>query len=98
MRVDFVASWERLLGIFPDLGGIFTVAGIVGMVILVIALGGWIWQRRRGGSGGFPWLTLIFCSILAAPVALIPALLWITSVLASLGLIALEALQSIVSL
>lgn len=53
---------------------------IIGVALVVFALGKWVWDRRRGGGGsnaGLIWM-LVIGGILAAPDIIFPILLTIT--------------------
>lgn len=95
MKVDFNKPWNDLIGGLPILESIFNVLGIVGVVLVVFALCKWGWDRRRGGSGGFPWMAIIIGAVCAAPKALIPVLLWVASVIASVVVGVAELAQNV---
>lgn len=52
---------------------------MIGVAIIVIAVGKFIWDKKRGGGGGFGSLIwpLVIGGLLAGPDIIIPNLLWI---------------------
>lgn len=79
--IDFVTDWSTLWGDLAPSQGLLTDLGIIGVIVLVASLVGWVLERRRSGFGGgmrahsgLLW-TMLFGALLAAPNVLIPALL-----------------------
>ena len=58
---------------------------VVGVIIVLAAVFGFLWQKRRAGGGagisGFPWIAVILGGALAGPTIVVPALLAILQVL-----------------
>lgn len=77
--IDFAGSWSKFwTAISGSLGGLTTILSIVGMLLVVGGILGYIWERRKGGGGGghskLGW-TILVGAILAGPNVVIPALL-----------------------
>ncbi|MBN9214135.1 MAG: hypothetical protein J0J04_04840 [Microbacterium sp.] len=72
--------WTQLTAWAPGLG---TFLAVVGMLVIVIFVGKWGWDKRRnsGGAGGFPVMAVIFGLLLAGPTIVIPVVLSILQVL-----------------
>lgn len=77
MLVDGFDKLWSLLG--PSAGAIGTILAVVGVGVLVIAILGWAWQRRKGAVsiGGFPWMAVIIGAVMAGPKVLFPVILGI---------------------
>ena len=75
-NINLVSGWNTLWNaINGALGSLATLLTAVGAAMVVIAIVGWIWERRRGGGGqGHQKLlwTLIIGAVLASPDLLIP--------------------------
>lgn len=75
----WAAFWGAVSGAIPGLSGMMTT---VGVILLVFALGKYLWERRRNGGGGgqggstLMW-TAIVGALLAAPPVIIPIFLTI---------------------
>jgi len=82
--MDLVSGWNNLLAGLPN--GIKVMLTIVGAVIVVISILGWLWKRRHGGGGlsGLPLAGLIVGVAIAAPTLVIPALLALAQALVTL--------------
>lgn len=71
--------WTQLTSWAPGLGTFLAVAGLL---VIVITVGKWLWDKRRGGgAGGFPTMALIFGLLLAGPTIVVPVVLSIFQVL-----------------
>ena len=71
--------WSQLTSWAPGLG---TFLAVIGLLVVVAAVGKWLWDKRRGnGSGGFPTMALIFGLLLAGPTIVVPVVLSILQVL-----------------
>ena len=72
--MDLVGPWNRLVGIMPPT--LLNILAVVGILLIVIGLGKWFWDRRRGGGAqGFPWMMLILGGVLAGPRVFVPVIL-----------------------
>lgn len=73
---DLTNAWGKIVG---SLDRILTPLAIVGVIIMIIALVGFFWSKRKGG--GNPQLTqgllitVVIAGILASPKVIIPAFL-----------------------
>lgn len=88
-----VSGWNDLMDLLGNGGqAIFTIAAVIGVVVLLASVLGWLWQRRKGSVsvGGFPWMAVIVGAVLAGPKVVIPVLLGIGDALIGLGKIVLE--------
>ncbi|MDQ2738008.1 MAG: hypothetical protein M3Y35_05165 [Actinomycetota bacterium] len=79
--VDFKTGWSDFWSKITSAAGLTSalqLLKIVGAVLVVVAIVGWIWKKRRGGGGdnkGLVW-TLLVGALFAAPDFIIPAILW----------------------
>lgn len=77
-RVNFHGNWTTFWGAAQgQLGGILTLLGIIGLLLVAGAVIMWIYRKSRGGGGntsGLVW-TIVVGAILASPNFLIPMLL-----------------------
>ena len=75
-NINLVSGWNTLWNaINGALGSLATLLTAIGAAMIVIAILGWVWERRRGGGGqGHQKLlwTLIIGAVLASPDLLIP--------------------------
>lgn len=85
-KVDLAGSWTKAWSVFSTGNEkIFTILSVVGVIIFVASLAGYIWQRRRGSGGntgaviGAGVVGMLFC----APQVVIPLLLVIVDLLAN---------------
>lgn len=69
---SWTTLWARLTAWAPNLG---TILAIIGMIIIIVALIAWGWQKRRGQGRGFPWWATAVGLILAGPTLVLPAIL-----------------------
>lgn len=68
--------WSSVSGAWAGLAATLTV---IGVILVLVAVFTWIWQKRRGGGGasqGVLW-TLVLGAIFAAPAVVIPFILTI---------------------
>lgn len=70
-----VAAWQQILGLIPQ--GVLTLTAIVGVILIVMGLIGWLWRKRTGGGGisGFPVMMVFLGALLALPTLLMEPLL-----------------------
>lgn len=85
--VDLSGAWSGLWSKVTGAAGIGDLVIFmtwVGVGLVVFAIVKWAWTRRRGGasSGSVGWPLLVGAA-LAAPNAVIPALLWLVDLLAN---------------
>ncbi|GAB6858078.1 hypothetical protein [Microbacterium xylanilyticum] len=78
--MDLVGGWNRIWGnLVPQ--GLQIVMTVVGVGIIVIFIGLWLWQKRKAGvSGvatGFPGMATFFGCLLAGPNVILPVALLI---------------------
>lgn len=83
LKVDLQGGWSDVWSalkgaVGPSLTNILTIAGVV---IVVLALIGWLWKRRRNlaQQGGHAEIAGAFMvgALLLAPEVIIPILLWL---------------------
>lgn len=91
--IDLSASWDTFwTAVSGPAGPILSLLSVVGVLLVVMALVKWAWDRRRGGGGGMGqqssavWGALLVGSILSAPNILIPMLLLVMDVIANAGI------------
>lgn len=93
MQISLKGGWEKLWSAVSGAAGtgLTTALTVIGVALVLIAVIGYIWQRRRGGGGqssGLIW-TLIIGAILAGPTIVMPLLLtlidWILNMFVNLG-------------
>lgn len=74
--LNWVDGWNRLIAVVPS--NVLTFMTVLGVVILVISVVIWLWQRRKGGGAGmqgFPWIAVVLAGALAGPQLVIPAII-----------------------
>lgn len=74
--LNWVDGWNRLISVVPS--NVLTFMTVLGVLILVLAVVIWLWQRRKGGGGGmqgFPWIAVVLAGALAGPQLVIPAII-----------------------
>lgn len=87
--VDFLTGFNSLMGIIPS--GAKTVLAIVGVLLVVVALVKYVWDRRKDQGGArLPWMYLILGAILAGPLITIPVILTLLQIIVSLALTVLN--------
>lgn len=91
-KINLSKSWDSFFSaIEKQAGPILNLAAVVGVLLVVLALIKWAWDRRRGGgmgmggqgSGGAVWGSLLVGSLLAAPKIIIPMFLLVFDVIAN---------------
>lgn len=79
--VDLVSGWSSVWSSVTSAVGskLTNLMTAVGVIIVVFALGKWLWERRRGGGGSHSGLiySMAVGGLLAAPEVIIPVLLTI---------------------
>ncbi len=83
-KVDLLGAWQGLWGRIAsgDASAFFTFLTWVGVALVVWAIVKWGWSRRRGGAqAGLLGYPLFVGAALAAPNAVIPAVLWLADIL-----------------
>lgn len=78
--VDFTKSWQEFWGAFSgSASGLVTLAGIAGVLMVVVSICMWIFKKARGGGANTStvvWM-LVIGGVLCAPTVLIPLILTI---------------------
>jgi RsiW-degrading membrane proteinase PrsW (M82 family) len=77
-NIDLAGSWQTAwTAISGPLGNFSNLMAVVGTLLVVFGLVGYIWERRRGGGGNHQKLiyTIIIGAVLSAPGVVVPALL-----------------------
>lgn len=83
--VDLVGGYTTLISFFPGSQGFFVVLSALGVGLIIISIGKWAWDRRKGGSiGGFPVMAVILGIAAAAPGFFIPLVLTVVGALIDL--------------
>lgn len=75
-NLNWVAGWNKLVAVIP--ANVLTFLTVLGVIILVLSVVIWLWQRRKGGGAGmqgFPWIAVVLAAALAGPQVVIPALI-----------------------
>ena len=80
--VDFLTSWQAVWGPAQTaIGSFATFLGAIGVLMVVLGIFAYIWERRRSGSGGnhqkLIW-TIAIGAILSTPGVIIPVILFLT--------------------
>lgn len=80
-EVDFSGGWDTFWGAIKEqIGGVADLLTIIGMLMVLGSIIGWIWKKKRSGGqvteglGGVLIVLFIGC-VFAAPGAIIPAIL-----------------------
>ena len=76
--IDLAGSWTTAwTAISGPLGSFSSLMAVVGTLLVVGGLVGYIWERRRGGGGSHSKLiyTIVIGAILSAPGIVVPVLL-----------------------
>lgn len=81
-NLNLVTSWNTLWAQLTQWApGLGTFLSVVGLAIVLISIGKWLWDKRRGGGGTFPTMAVVLGLVLAGPTVVIPVLLSIVQVL-----------------
>lgn len=90
--IDFAASWTKLwTTISGALGGLSTLLAVVGMLLVVGGILGYVWERRKGqGSHQKLLWTILLGACLAGPTVTIPAILTLFDFVANVLVSALK--------
>lgn len=84
--VNLAAAWAGLWGKVSggSAAGLITLLTWVGVGMVAFAILKWAWSRRRGGAqAGLLGWPMFVGAALAAPNAVIPAVLWVIDLLAN---------------
>ena len=76
-KVNFSGQWSTAWGkITGNITGFLVILGIVGVLMVVVGIGKYVWDKRRGGANpsNLAW-TVGIGMILCAPSVVIPLLL-----------------------
>ncbi len=79
---DLTTSWNNFLSLWPN--GLGVALGIIGIIIIVLSIGGWLYKSRHGGGKTFkslPWAMLVIGLVCASPQWIIPIILTVANVL-----------------
>lgn len=89
-EVDLGGSWEQFWNaVQGQAGPILDLLGVIGVLMVVLAVVKWAWDRRRGQGGGYGqqsnaiWGALLIGSILSAPGIVLPIVLYMFDVIAN---------------
>lgn len=89
-EIDLSGSWDKVWSAVSGDSTITTLAAIVGVILVLAAIGGFIWRKARGkgseGAGRGLILTLLIGAILAAPSVVLPLLLGLADLLINTGI------------
>lgn len=87
-KIDLHGAWktfEQALG--NTVNPLLTLLAVFGVLIVIVAIGKWAWDRRRGQGGmgqtGGVWGGLLVGALMCAPKVLIPIFLLILDVIAN---------------
>lgn len=87
--VDLSGAWDTVWSAISDSAGqqLTTFLTVVGVIVLVAALGAYVWgrMRKQGDLGKVLW-AIVVGAILAAPGVIFPILLSIVDVIANAGI------------
>ena len=79
-RVNLTGGWTLIWGtVSGALGGVGGALTVVGVLLVVLGFGSWLWQKRRGSGGGqghsgLLW-TMLIGALLVTPGVVLPILL-----------------------
>ena len=76
--IDLAGSWNTAwTAISGPLGSFSSLLAVVGTLMVVFGVVGYIWERRRGGGGNHSKLiyTIVIGAVLSAPGVVVPVLL-----------------------
>lgn len=93
--VNLNNGWDSFISLFDQGGGIRNVLSVIGFAIMIIYFVKWLFDRRRGRGGGFPFFPMILGAVLAAPGALIPLFLLVIGWIITLGATIIEGLANL---
>lgn len=96
-NLNLVAAWNTLWAQLTSWApGLGTFLAVVGLLVLLLAVGKWVWAKRRGNGGGsFPTMAIVFGLLLCGPTIVVPIVL---SILQMLFAIVASAIAWIVTL
>lgn len=97
-EVDLAEGFNRLWDAIPNSGQVSVVMSIIAVIIVIITVVPWLWQRRKGGMNGFsgfPWIAVVIAGILAGPQLVFPLILNILSVILNLFVMAVDYILSL---
>lgn len=100
--VDLAGSWETFMAaIEGSAGPILKLLGVIGVLVVVLAIVKWAWDRRRGQGGfgggqssGAIWGALLVGALLSAPTVVIPLVLEIFDVIANAAIDVFESAKN----
>jgi hypothetical protein len=87
--IDLVGGFTTLWNNLPNSTSIAVVLSMIAVIIILVTVVPWLWQRRKGGlsgMGGFPWVGVVVAALLAGPAVVFPVLLGIFSLIINLGI------------
>lgn len=73
--MDLVGGWDNLWNGITGSSNIGLVMAVVGVALIAFFMLKWLWQKRNGAGGGFPWIGVGLGAVLAGPEWLFPLLL-----------------------
>ncbi|AZZ54994.1 hypothetical protein [Rathayibacter iranicus] len=91
-KINLAAGWEALWRtITSNTTGLNEALTVIGVVVLLVGVIPWAWQKRKGGGGGgalsgFPWWSVIIAAVFAGPVVVIPLILNLVSVIINVSI------------
>lgn len=88
-EIDLVGGFTALWSNLPNAAAIADVLSMVAVVIVLVTVVPWLWQRRKGGlsgMGGFPWVGVIVAAFLAGPSVVFPVLLGLLGLVINVGI------------
>ena len=76
--IDLRGGWANLVAAINPSPQLLTLLTVIGVAIVVLALFKALWDKRRGGGGGFTSIIwpLAIGAALAGPMIVVPILLW----------------------
>lgn len=73
--MNLVGAWNTLWSQLTSGNGIGNLLAVIGVAIIVFFVAKWLWDRRRGGGGGFPVMPTVLGLVLAGPSFMFPVIL-----------------------